>query len=145
MNYVIHNPFDDYKREMEETQKRARKYIEEINQNSIWEEGESPVENIQALRKSFDDLNVTLDKISDSFQQQVEMVEIIADSALKEAKSAKSISGSAEITAKSSDKIANSSNAHSWVAIGISILAIVIEFAANHKEICAFLHSLFNH
>lgn len=100
MNYVINNPFDDYKRQMEEMQEKARKQIEEINHNSIWEDGESPLENIKSIKENLNNLNLIVDEISKSSTEQVESIKIIADNAVKQAESAKIIADRAELEIK---------------------------------------------
>lgn len=152
MNYVIHNPFDDYKKQMEEMQEQARKRIEEINQNSIWEDGESPFENIQALKKNLDDLIPIFNKIADSSIEQVESIKIIADNAVRQAESAKEKAASAEKAAVSMDSISKStkiiakhSNSHSLLAIAISAFALLLEVVLNWSGLCMFVQGLFNH
>lgn len=152
MNYVIHNPFDDYKKQMEEMQEQARRRIEEINQNSIWKDGESPFENIQALKKDFDDLIPIFSKIADSSIEQVESIKIIADNAVKQAELAKEKAASAEKAvvsmnniSKSTQIIAKHSNSHSLLAIAISAFALLLEVVLNWTELCTFVQGLFNH
>lgn len=152
MNYVIHNPFDDYKKQMEEMQDHARKQIEEINQNFIWEDGESTFENIQSLKKNFDDLIPIFNKIANSSIEQVESINIIAENAVKQAESAKEKATNAEKSAVSINSISEStriiakhSNSHSLLAIALSAFALLLEVVLNWTELCTFVHGLFNH
>lgn len=149
MNYVIHNPFDDYKKQMEEMQEQARKRIEEINQNSIWEDGESPFENIQELKKDFDDLIPIFSKIADSSIEQVESIKIIADNAVKQAESAKTIADRAKLeieklsdTSLSAKIKANRSFWLAFASFGFSILINLDKIVNAVKWIKSCLYSI---
>lgn len=152
MNYVINNPFDDYKKQMEKMQEQARKNIEEINKNSIWEDDESPFENIKLIKENFDALNRIVDKISESSIEQVESIKIIADNAVRQANFAKEKAERAEKTITSMNSISEStkiiakhSNSHSLLAIAISAFALLLEVVLNWSELCIFIQGLFNH
>ena len=75
MNYVPYNPLDDYKKQMEEMQERAREQIEKLNQESAFEDGESPMDYMK--------------RIADSASNQADSAKLLAEKANEDSFKAK--------------------------------------------------------
>lgn len=97
MGYSIYNPLDDYKKEQEEMMERARKQIEKLNQESIFEEGESPIDYAKRIEDNLKETIPLLQKLSDSSKEQVEYIQSISQSALQQANSAKVVAEKAQM------------------------------------------------
>lgn len=70
-------------------------------------------------------------EVSKPLEQQVKAMEKIADSA--------------EIQANIAFKTSKKADIKGWIAVIISAIALLFEFAVNHTEITSFLKSLFNY
>lgn len=84
------------------------------------------------------------DDIKEPMQQQLSAIEDIADSAKIQAESSVTIADSAKTQADISLAKAKKADLKGWIAILISSVALLFEFAINHKAIVDFLYELFN-
>lgn len=101
--------------------------------------------NIKATTMTYENsvFKEMADDIKTPFEQQLASIEIIADSAKSQAESAKQISDSSKIQADIAKRKAGRADIKSWIAIAISALALIFEFAENHVAILQFFKSFF--
>lgn len=98
-NYVpnYHNPLEDYEKQMKEMREKTKEQIEKLNQESIFEEGESPMDYVKRIQGRLNDTIPYLDKIANSSIEQVKSIKLIAENAQKQADSAKIIADKTKI------------------------------------------------
>ena len=130
MGYSIYNPLDDYKKEQEEMMERARKQIEKLNQESIFEEGESPMDYAKRIEDNLKEPIPLLQKLSDSSKEQVEYIQSISQSALQQANSAKVVAEKAQMEIdKANDNSLRAkikANRTFWLSIATFIFSVFI-------------------
>lgn len=98
-NYVpnYYNPLEEYEKQMKGMQERARAQIEKLNQESLFEEGESPMDYAKRIQDRLNETIPFLEKIANSSIEQVKSIKAIAENAEKQADSAKIIADKAKI------------------------------------------------
>lgn len=125
MGYNIYNPFDEWEKEQERMIKVSQERLEELNNSCIWEDGEAPMDYAKRIEEKLNNTVPALEKMVEVLKAQAEDIKSISESALSQSKSA--------------EKIANQSNAHSWVAIGVSVCALLLELLINWNDILTML------
>lgn len=143
------NPFDDYKRQQEEMMERVRIQIEKLNQESIFEEGESPMDYAKRIEDNLKETILLLQKLSNSSREQVEYIQSISQSALQQANSAKVVAEKAQIEIdKANDNSFRAkikANRTFWLSLATFIFSIFInidKIVKIAKMIISYLNEL---
>lgn len=123
MGYKLNNPFENNEW-LETARKNMEENLEKMNDCYIFEDGESPMDYAKRIEKSLNASLPGLKEMVNVLKEQSEYVKSISESAISQAESAK--------------KVANQSNLHSWVAVGISALTLLLEILVNHTAIIDF-------
>ncbi|MBQ9701312.1 MAG: hypothetical protein IJV71_11920 [Lachnospiraceae bacterium] len=84
------------------------------------------------------------DDIKTPINQQLTAIEQIADSAKTQAEASVNLADSAKIHADLSLAKSKKADIKGWIAIFISLLALLLEFAINHEAIIDFFTKLLN-
>lgn len=128
MKYQINNPAENYDKWWREMQDIAEKNIEELSRACVYEGSESPMDYAKRIEESLNSSLPELKEMVDVLKAQSEYIKSISESAISQAESAK--------------KVANQSNLHSWVAVGISALTLLLEVLVNHTTIIEILNKV---
>lgn len=128
MKYELNNPFDEYNKWLDKVRKNAEENLQNLNDCYIFEDGESPMDYAKRIEESLNSSLPELKELVDVLKAQSEYIKSISESAISQAVSAK--------------KVANQSNLHSWVAVGISALTLLLEVLVNHTTIIEILNKV---
>ena len=142
MNYVPYNPLDDYKKQMEEMQERAREQIEKLNQESAFEDGESPMDYMKRMENNFKDIIPSLEKIANNSMEQAESIKSIADSASNQADSAKLLAEKANEDSFKAKKKVNWSIIIATISCIGTLIANADKIWQNIQKILSYLNML---
>lgn len=83
------------------------------------------------------------DDIKSPIEKQLSAIETIADNAKSQAESSSIIADSAKLQADIAFKKSKKADVKGWIAIILSVLALIFEFAINSDAIMNFFKSLF--
>lgn len=128
MKYEPRNHFDEHNKWLESARKSMEENLEKLNDCYIFEDGESPMDYAKRIEESLNSSLPELKEMVDVLKAQSEYIKSISESAISQAESAK--------------KVANQSNLHSWVAVGISALTLLLEVLVNHITIIEILNKV---
>lgn len=128
MKYEPNIPVSDREKWLENARKNIEKNLDTLNKCYVFEDGESPTDYAKRIEET----------LKTSLPELKEMANVLKD----QSDHIKSISESAISQAESAQKIANQSNAHSWVAVGISALTLLLEVLVNHTTIIEILNKV---
>lgn len=123
MGYKLNNSFENNEW-LETARKNMEENLEKLNDCYIFEDGESPADYAKRIEESLSTSLPELKKMVNVLKEQSEYIKSISESAISQAESA--------------EKIANQSNLHSWVAVGISALTLLLEILINHAAVIDF-------
>lgn len=124
MGYRLNKPFEEHNKWLETARKNMEENLEKLNDCYIFEDGESPMDYAKRIEKSLNTSLPELKEMVNVLRTQSEYIKSISESAISQAESAK--------------KVANQSNLHSWVAVGIAALTLLLEILVNHTAIIDF-------
>lgn len=124
MKYEPKNPFDEYNKWWDKVRESTEESLQNLNDCYIFEDGESPMDYAKRIEKSLNTSLPELKEMVNVLRTQSEYIKSISESAISQAESAK--------------KVANQSNLHSWVAVGISALTLLLEVLVNYSAIIEF-------